>query len=204
MLHRMVEAPSARTTRAEAIAGIPLGRVGTAEEIVLRHLFFASPESLVLHRGEPLRTAAFTRAVRSPRRDRARHATEPTLMRAVAFERPGEVVVRELPEPVPGPGEALVAPRYVGLCGTDLELLDGTMPYFAEGLALYPLQPGHEVAGVVVKAPDGSLPPGTPAPLHPLVGCGTCAACRRGSARTVPITARSACAAACPAARPSC
>jgi threonine dehydrogenase-like Zn-dependent dehydrogenase len=101
-------------------------------------------------------------------------------MRAVAFERMGEVAVRDLPDPVPGPGEALVAPRYVGLCGTDLELLEGTMPYFAQGSATYPLQPGHEVAGIVVEAPAGSLPAGTPVLLNPIVGCGTCALCRAG------------------------
>lgn len=103
-------------------------------------------------------------------------------MRAVSFDAVGEVSVRDLPDPVPGPGEALVAPRYVGLCGTDLELLDGTMPYFAQGYASYPLQPGHEVAGVVVQAPDGALAPGTPVMLNPIVGCGACAACRAGRA----------------------
>jgi 2-desacetyl-2-hydroxyethyl bacteriochlorophyllide A dehydrogenase len=107
-------------------------------------------------------------------------------MRAVAFAAPGEVVVRDMPAPVPGPGEALVAPRYVGLCGTDLELLDGTMPYFVQGRASYPLQPGHEVTGVVVQAPEGSLLPGTPVLLHPLVGCGTCALCREGNAGQCP------------------
>jgi 2-desacetyl-2-hydroxyethyl bacteriochlorophyllide A dehydrogenase len=103
-------------------------------------------------------------------------------MRAVSFNAAGVVVVRDLPDPVPGPGEALVAPRYVGLCGTDLELLEGTMPYFAQGVASYPLQPGHEVAGVVVRSPAGSPAPGTPVLLRPIVGCGTCAACRDGRA----------------------
>lgn len=101
-------------------------------------------------------------------------------MRAVCFQAAGEVVVHDAPEPVPGPGEALVAPRYVGLCGTDLELLDGTMPHFADGSASYPLRPGHEVVGVVVHAPEGSPAPGTPVLLHPLIGCGACAACREG------------------------
>jgi 2-desacetyl-2-hydroxyethyl bacteriochlorophyllide A dehydrogenase len=99
-------------------------------------------------------------------------------VRAVSFPATREVVVHDVADPVPGPGEALVAPRYVGLCGTDLELLEGTMPYFAEGHAWYPLQPGHEVAGVVVQAPAGTVAPGTPVLLHPLVGCGTCDACR--------------------------
>lgn len=101
-------------------------------------------------------------------------------MRAVSFAAANEVVVHDLPEPVPAAGEALVAPRFVGLCGTDLELLEGTMPYFAEGAAWYPLQPGHEVAGVVVQSPEGSLAPATPVLLNPIAGCGACEACRAG------------------------
>lgn len=99
-------------------------------------------------------------------------------MRAVSFAAAGEVIVHDLPEPVPAAGEALVAPRFVGLCGTDLELLEGTMPYFAEGAAWYPLQPGHEVAGVVVQAPEGFPAAGTPVLLDPTAGCGACEACR--------------------------
>jgi 2-desacetyl-2-hydroxyethyl bacteriochlorophyllide A dehydrogenase len=101
-------------------------------------------------------------------------------LRAVAFQGPGEVAVRELPEPVPAPGEALVAPRFVGLCGTDLELLEGTMPYFSQGHARFPLQPGHEVSGVVVRSPQGAAAPGTRALLHPIVGCGSCERCAQG------------------------
>jgi 2-desacetyl-2-hydroxyethyl bacteriochlorophyllide A dehydrogenase len=101
-------------------------------------------------------------------------------VRAVCFEGPGEVRVHDLPEPVAGADEVLVAPRYVGLCGTDLELLAGTMPYFETGMASYPLQPGHEVTGVVVEAPTGGPAPGTPVLLHPLVGCGECRACAEG------------------------
>jgi NAD(P)-dependent dehydrogenase (short-subunit alcohol dehydrogenase family) len=45
MMRRAVEGPSARTTLAEVVAGTPLGRIGTAEEIARATLFFASAES---------------------------------------------------------------------------------------------------------------------------------------------------------------
>lgn len=56
------------------------------------------------------------------------------------------------------------------------------MPYFGSGDAAYPLQPGHEVAGVVVASPDPRIPAGTQALIDPVVGCGTCQACADGFA----------------------
>jgi threonine dehydrogenase-like Zn-dependent dehydrogenase len=101
-------------------------------------------------------------------------------MRALQFEAAGTASVVEVDPPVRGDGEALVAPRYVGLCGTDLELLTGVMPYFAAGLASYPIQPGHEVSGTVVEG--GELPAGTEVMIDPVFGCGACAACAAGFA----------------------
>lgn len=107
-------------------------------------------------------------------------------MRALRFEAPGRARLAVLPPPVPAADEALIAPRHVGLCGTDLELLDGSMPYLASGDAAYPLQPGHEVAGVVVLSPDGRLPTGAEVLVDPVVGCGACPACVDGLATRCP------------------
>lgn len=101
-------------------------------------------------------------------------------MRALQFNAPEVAEVVEVEPPRAGPGEALVRPRYVGLCGTDLELFTGTMPYFAHGLAAYPIQPGHEVAGVVVEAADEGPAKGTEVMINPVVGCGECDACAAG------------------------
>lgn len=97
-------------------------------------------------------------------------------MRALVFEDRWSAAVGEVPEPRPGPGELLLRPRFVGLCGTDLELLSGQMPYFAAGLARYPLRPGHEVSAVVA-APGGRWAVGTEVVVDPVIGCGRCAAC---------------------------
>src|SRR5689334_4879431 len=71
----------------------------------------------------------------------------------------------------------MVAPSYVGLCGTDLDLLDGSMPYFSQGWAALPLQAGHEVAGVVVASYGGEVPVGTRVVIDPVIGCGACPQC---------------------------
>jgi NAD(P)-dependent dehydrogenase (short-subunit alcohol dehydrogenase family) len=45
MLDRTVEGPSAAAAREAIAAGVPLGRVGTAEEIARAALFFASADA---------------------------------------------------------------------------------------------------------------------------------------------------------------
>jgi len=75
----------------------------------------------------------------------------------------------------------IVRPQYVGLCGTDLELLAGTMPYFDAGVAHYPIQPGHEVSALTVDR-TARWEAGTRVVIDPVIGCGTCPACTRGVA----------------------
>ena len=41
-------------------------------------------------------------------------------MQAVVIDKPGDVSVGEIPDPVPGPEEVVVAVRASGICGTDL------------------------------------------------------------------------------------
>ena len=62
----------------------------------------------------------------------------------------------------PKDGELLIRIKAVGICGTDMELYYGTMPFFKTGLSKYPLIPGHEWSGVVEKVGKGvaSFKPG--------------------------------------------
>ena len=53
---------------------------------------------------------------------------------------------------IPGNDELLIQPDIVGICGTDLELWSGNMPYLATGFSRYPIVPGHEWTGIVVDA----------------------------------------------------
>jgi threonine dehydrogenase-like Zn-dependent dehydrogenase len=100
-------------------------------------------------------------------------------VRAFLVTQPGKYALAELPDPAPGPGEVLVAPAAVGICGSDLELLDGRRP--AEYVR-YPVVPGHEWAGRVVGAGAGvtGLEPGLPVVAEGVRACGVCARCREG------------------------
>jgi L-iditol 2-dehydrogenase len=68
-------------------------------------------------------------------------------MRAVVFEHPGKMSVRELPEPQCGPDDVLVRPRVIGICHSDFDLLHGR--YFLP--VPYPVVPGHEWCAEVVE-----------------------------------------------------
>jgi 2-desacetyl-2-hydroxyethyl bacteriochlorophyllide A dehydrogenase len=99
-------------------------------------------------------------------------------MRAVTLVRPGRFAATELPEArEPGPGEALVAIRRIGVCGTDLHAFHGRQPFFD-----YPRILGHELGVEVLSIGDGvtEVRPGDRCALRPYLECGRCDTCRRG------------------------
>lgn len=49
------------------------------------------------------------------------------------------------------PGDILLKVNYVGVCRTDLEVYDGTLGYYRNGIAEYPIVPGHEFSGTILK-----------------------------------------------------
>jgi threonine dehydrogenase-like Zn-dependent dehydrogenase len=101
------------------------------------------------------------------------------MMRALLVERPGTARVVELPVEGPGPGEVLVRVGAAGICGSDLELLDGTR---APGYVRYPIVPGHEWAGTVVEVGKDvrSVQKGDLLVAEGIRPCGECARCREG------------------------
>jgi threonine dehydrogenase-like Zn-dependent dehydrogenase len=100
-------------------------------------------------------------------------------MRALLVDRPRSIRLVDLPEPEPAPDEAIVAIEAAGICGSDLELLDGTRP--AEYVR-YPVVPGHEWAGTVIAVGrDVDDPvPGTRVVGRGFRSCGRCRSCLRG------------------------
>ena len=65
---------------------------------------------------------------------------------------------------------------YGGICGSDLRVFRGTIPY-----ATYPCRPGHEILGTVVEA--GRKSPhkvGTKVVSFPNTYCGKCEFCLQG------------------------
>lgn len=95
-------------------------------------------------------------------------------------ERP--LVVRDVPDPVPGAGELVLRVRSAGICGTDLHLA-GDPLVVPPGTVL-----GHELAGEVAavgRDVDGWRT-GERACALPVLGCGRCAACLTGDAMGCP------------------
>ena len=99
-------------------------------------------------------------------------------MQAAVLTAPGRIDLVEHPEArAPGHGEALVAVRRVGICGTDYHAFSGTQNFIS-----YPCVLGHELAVEVLEVGPGvaGVAAGDLCAVLPYVSCGTCAACRRG------------------------
>jgi D-arabinitol dehydrogenase (NADP+) len=97
-------------------------------------------------------------------------------MQAVVYDRPTEVRLTDVPDPVAGPGEVRLRVRVTGVCGTDVHLHDG------EFFPVYPLIPGHEIVGEVDALGPGTagLVAGQLVALDNMLTCGLCDNCRRG------------------------
>lgn len=100
-------------------------------------------------------------------------------MQALRIERPGSAALVELEAPQPGPGEVLVRVRAAGICGSDLELLEGRRP---APYVRYPIVPGHEWAGAVAAVGVGveGVAAGDPVVAEGFRACGACLRCREG------------------------
>ncbi|MFB6603273.1 zinc-dependent alcohol dehydrogenase family protein [Streptomyces noursei] len=98
-------------------------------------------------------------------------------MRAVVIHTPGQYEVTTVTDPVPGPGEVVVAPAAVGICGTDVHIVQGE---FAP--TPYPIVPGHEFTGEVVAlgADVTGLRTGERVAVDPSLFCGACHYCANG------------------------
>jgi L-iditol 2-dehydrogenase len=108
--------------------------------------------------------------------------------RQVVLASQGRLLVAPVDPPEPGPDDLLIAPDAVGICGTDIELLDGTMAYLRSGLASFPLVPGHEWTGVVTAL--GSQVRGFAVGQRVVgectIGCGSCWRCASGDNHLCP------------------
>lgn len=83
----------------------------------------------------------------------------------------------DYPMPVPAAGESLVRVRIAGICGTDLEMLQGYMGF--SGV------PGHEFVGEVVSTANPALA-GKRVVGEINAACGACDLCRNGIGRHCP------------------
>lgn len=93
----------------------------------------------------------------------------------------GALEVRDLPEPVAGPGTVLVRVHTVGVCGSDIHMWHNTQSKSSVGVL--PVTLGHESAGVIAAVGDGvtGWAAGDRVVCETAASiCGVCALCRSG------------------------
>ncbi len=95
-------------------------------------------------------------------------------MRVARSETTRDIVVEELADPSPGPGEVVCRVLACGVCGSDVS--DG---YVSKKL---PAVLGHEVVGEVLRTGAGvsAVAAGDRVVVHHHAPCGDCRRCRRG------------------------
>ncbi len=83
--------------------------------------------------------------------------------------------LEDVPEPKLKEGEVLVEVKAAGICGSDIPRV------YKTGTYSYPLIPGHEFSGVVVKAQKGTDGrwKGQRVGIFPLIPCVKCGPCRK-------------------------
>lgn len=98
-------------------------------------------------------------------------------MRALVFERPWEMPLRQIEEPSPAAGEVLVAVRAAGVCGSDVHGFTGSTGRRKPGIIM-----GHEFTGTIARLGPGTQGwrVGERVVVQPLSTCGSCALCRAG------------------------
>ncbi len=98
-----------------------------------------------------------------------------SMMRALVYEGPRQMNVRNVPVPSLGEREVLIRVERVGICGSEL---GGFLGH--NSLRVPPLVMGHEFSGVVAEVGAGATKfrQGDRVTVNPLGTCGECEDCR--------------------------
>jgi 2-desacetyl-2-hydroxyethyl bacteriochlorophyllide A dehydrogenase len=96
-------------------------------------------------------------------------------VKAAVVVTPGKLEIQDVPDPTPGPADVVVKPAAVGICGTDLHIMDG------EFAPAFPIVPGHEFAGEIVAVGSAvtGYAVGDRVAVDPSLYCGYCYYCKR-------------------------
>ena len=98
-------------------------------------------------------------------------------MRAAVYDAPGRPLrIAEVPDPRPGPGQAVIRVGACGVCGSDLHATTAEGDLARRGAVL-----GHEVTGEIVEIgpePVGSWSVGDRVFVMPIGSCGRCPHCQ--------------------------
>jgi threonine dehydrogenase-like Zn-dependent dehydrogenase len=103
----------------------------------------------------------------------------PRTSRAIVQEGPRRLVLRELPLPDIDDDGALLRIEACGICGSDAEQYDGTLP------VRFPVVPGHEPLGIIERIGDRAakrwgVDVGARVAVEAPIPCGHCDTCRTG------------------------
>ncbi|MBA7633630.1 D-arabitol-phosphate dehydrogenase [subsurface metagenome] len=98
-------------------------------------------------------------------------------MKAVVWNGPKDLTIKDLPCPTPGKSEVLIKTKVVGICGSDLEIYDGRFKQSKPPMII-----GHEGGGIVHAVGNGvsRLKEGDRVIVECLLYCGDCDYCKEG------------------------
>ena len=98
-------------------------------------------------------------------------------MKAAVLEKPLAFAIKEIENPVPGPGEMLIRVASTGICGSELHAYHGQHP-----LRIPPVVLGHELSGRIAQIGPGvtGFDLGSRVTVLPQMTCGRCFYCRHG------------------------
>lgn len=103
-------------------------------------------------------------------------------MKSVRYHGDGIVTLDEVPAPVLGPHDVLLAPAAVGVCGTDTHIVEGHF------VSRPPMSLGHEIAARVVEVGSAvtAVRLDQLITVEPHLYCGVCFNCQTGSLHMCP------------------
>ena len=103
-------------------------------------------------------------------------------MKAVQYLGDHRVEVVDVPTPKAGPGDVLLEPLAVGVCGTDQHIIEGAYT------SRPPITLGHEVCARVLEVGSEvtSVSPGDLITVEPHIYCGVCVHCQEGRPHMCP------------------
>jgi glycosyltransferase involved in cell wall biosynthesis len=101
--------------------------------------------------------------------------------KAVVISGPNSSALQEVQIPEVKPGDVLIRTAYEAVCATDIEIYEGSLGYYKNGTAKYPIVPGHEFSGTIVeKGPNvNQAEIGDSVVVECIQSCGTCEACQK-------------------------
>ena len=107
-------------------------------------------------------------------------------MRVATWRGGSRFTLDEVPEPVAGPGQVVVAVQASGICGTDVHTIQGLFPRTPPAVL------GHEYTGIVREVGRGVRRGlvGRAVACEPSYGCGACGECRAGRVSHCPRCVR--------------